>query len=65
MGGNRTMGKLIRESLDIDIDDKVLMYQYQNRKEYNPIKRLIIERKYEKALKNKIESEYNELTHKR
>lgn len=38
--------------------DPQLREQYNNKKNYNPIKRLIIERKYQKALDKIIEEKY-------
>ncbi len=46
---------------DNEISDKVLAHQYQNRFEYGPIKRRIIEYRYRKAKEKKIRDDFENI----
>ena len=55
---------IFETSNNIEIDDKELAQEYRNRNNYNFLKRLSIERKYQKALEKKIDESYNKIWRK-
>ena len=63
--GGKMMRVIVNKPDNFEISDTKLVEQYKNRANYNVIKRLIIERKYNKCYEKELEEAFRNASLKR